>query len=97
MVSDKSAILTEIPRSSLAQIVNVAEDDFMSPSKVAMNSNNSRTSFHVPKDLWLDLAPTGTPRSDTVWTDGFTGFKYSSFLMYVCEIILKKGVTEHTK
>ena len=66
MVSDKSAILTEIPRSSLAQIVNVAEDDFMSPRKVAMNSNNSRTSFYVPKDLWLDLAPTGTPRSDTV-------------------------------
>ena len=60
------AILSEIPRSSLAQIVNVAEDDFMSPSKVAMNSNNSTTSFHVPKDLWLDLAPTGTPRSDSV-------------------------------
>ena len=66
LVSDKSAILTEILRSSLAQIVNVAEDDFMSPRKVEMNSNNSRTSFHVSKDLWPDLAPTGDPRSDTV-------------------------------
>ena len=48
------------------EIVNVAEDDFMSLRKVAINSNNSRTSFHVSKDLWPYLAPTGDPRSDTV-------------------------------
>ena len=48
------------------EIVNVAEDDFMPLRKVAINSNNSRTSFHVSKDLWPDLAPTGDTRSDTV-------------------------------
>ena len=66
MVSDKMLYLLKSRVLLQPEIVNVAEDDFMPLRKVAINSNNSRTSFHVSKDLWPDLAPTGDPRSDTL-------------------------------